>query len=289
MSKVRILNQALDSGSEDYLYHFGISKSLVDIPKQFGDVKFVCTGGSPTRMKLYAEMFAKENELQASKDLSSSDRFVMYKTGPVLWVNHGMGTPSLSIMIVELIKLLYYARATDVAVFRLGTSGGLGMPPGTVLISSGCFNGELQECYTQYILGKKVQRPTVLDQGLRKQLCEMAEQLKLPAEVGKTMTADCFYEGQGRLDGAFCEYTADDKFKFLQKLYDLGVRNLEMEATCFAAMFNRANIRAAVVCVTIVNRMKGDQVQLSEEDLLNFEMRPYKLVSSYIKQSMKHA
>ena len=23
--------------------------------------------------------------------------------------------------------------------------------------------------------------------------------------VGKTMAADCFYEGQGRLDGAICE------------------------------------------------------------------------------------
>ena len=33
-------------------------------------------------------------------------------------------------------------------------------------------------------------------------------------EMGKTMGADCFYEGQGRLDGALCAYNEDDKMPF---------------------------------------------------------------------------
>lgn len=49
--------------------------------------------------------------------------------------------------------------------------------------------------------------------------------------------------GQARLDGAFCEYTEQQKFAFLNRLYSLGVRNIEMEALCFASMFNRGNIR----------------------------------------------
>ena len=69
---------------------------------------------------------------------------------------HGMGGPSLSIMIIEIIKLLHYANAKNVTFFRLGTSGGLGVPPGTVLISSGAVNGEMQEYHIQYIMGKKV-------------------------------------------------------------------------------------------------------------------------------------
>ncbi|PIO55069.1 hypothetical protein TELCIR_23548 [Teladorsagia circumcincta] len=52
--------------------------------------------------------------MQCSENLSKSDRFVMYKTGPVLWINHGMGTPSLSIMLVEALKLLHHAKAKDV-------------------------------------------------------------------------------------------------------------------------------------------------------------------------------
>lgn len=37
-----------------------------------------------------------------------------------------MGIPSISIMLHELIKLLYHARCTDVTVIRIGTSGGIG-------------------------------------------------------------------------------------------------------------------------------------------------------------------
>ena len=41
---------------------------------------------------------------------------------------------------------------------------------------------------------------------------------------------------------------------------DNGVVNMEMEATVFAAMTHMAGIRAAVVCVTLLDRLKGDQV-----------------------------
>lgn len=39
---------------------------------------------------------------------------------------HGMGVPSISIMMHELIKLLHHAQCRDVVLFRLGTSGGVG-------------------------------------------------------------------------------------------------------------------------------------------------------------------
>lgn len=47
--------------------------------------------------------------------------------------------------------------------------------------------------------------------------------------MGKTMCAYDFYEGQGRLDGAFCEYTENDKMNYLKKLHNAGVVNIEME------------------------------------------------------------
>jgi len=37
-----------------------------------------------------------------------------------------MGVPSISIMLHELIKMLYHARCRDVIIFRIGTSGGVG-------------------------------------------------------------------------------------------------------------------------------------------------------------------
>lgn len=39
---------------------------------------------------------------------------------------HGMGVPSIAIMLHELIKLLYHARCSDVTIIRIGTSGGIG-------------------------------------------------------------------------------------------------------------------------------------------------------------------
>ena len=57
------------------------------------------------------------------------------------------------------------------------------------------------------------------------------------------MSTECFYEGQGRLDGAICEYTDADKQVFLQKLHGLGCRNIEMEAAMFAAFTTRLGIK----------------------------------------------
>ena len=48
---------------------------------------------------------------------------------------------------------------------------------------------------------------------------------------------------------------------YLNHVSDNGVVNMEMEATVFAAMTHMAGIRAAVVCVTLLDRLKGDQVR----------------------------
>uniref|UniRef100_A0A915B3I7 Nucleoside phosphorylase domain-containing protein n=1 Tax=Parascaris univalens TaxID=6257 RepID=A0A915B3I7_PARUN len=284
--KVRILNPILAQESDDHLYHFGITRRAMDLPKLFGDVKYVCCGGSAARLAHYAELFAKEIGVNLGKNLSNSDRYVMYKTGPVLWINHGMGVPSLSIMLVETIKLLHYAGASNVTFIRLGTSGGLGVQPGTLVVSSGAVNGELEEFHIQYVMGRRVKRPSILDERLKEELYILAKQINLPVEIGKTFCADDFYEGQARLDGAFCEYTKREKIDFLDRLYKNGVRNIEMEATCFAAMLHRAGIRGAIVCVTILDRMKGDQVDVEKSLYQEFEIRPFTLVKSFIKQQM---
>ena len=59
------------------------------------------------------------------------------------------------------------------------------------------------------ILGKKVQRPAIFDEKLNKELQAVATEHGIPSAIGKTMCCDDFYEGQGRLDGAICEYSVD--------------------------------------------------------------------------------
>uniref|UniRef100_A0A7E4VY66 PNP_UDP_1 domain-containing protein n=1 Tax=Panagrellus redivivus TaxID=6233 RepID=A0A7E4VY66_PANRE len=279
---VQATNPHLKTQAEDFLYHFGISKTSGDI-KSFKDIKIVCCGGSAGRFEMYAKQFGKDSGIPVSKNLSSSDRFVMYKTGPVLWVNHGMGVPSMSIMLNEVIKLLHYAEASDVSFIRIGTSGGVGVAPGTVVVSNGTLNGLFEEKHTQYIRRQVVKRDAVLDQSLAKELYDTGLRLGIPVENGMTLCADDFYEGQMRLDGAFCEYTAEDKFEFLKLLKEHGVRNIEMEATGFASFTKRANVKAGIICVALLNRLNGDQVTIPHDDYIKFEFRPFNIVCAFIQ------
>lgn len=60
---------------------------------------------------------------------------------------HGIGIPSMVVLLQEIIKLLSYAKAKDPIIFRIGTSGGLNLPPGSVVISSWAMNGSLKKSY----------------------------------------------------------------------------------------------------------------------------------------------
>lgn len=42
-------------------------------------------------------------------------------------IQHGMGIPSLAILLHEVFKLLAYAKCKGVVMLRLGTCGGIGM------------------------------------------------------------------------------------------------------------------------------------------------------------------
>lgn len=78
-----------------------------------------------------------------------------YKVGYILCVSHGMGMPSLSILLHEMYKLLYYAGClSKCTILRSGTCGGVGVEPGTVAITTGGVDPSLHPFYTQSTLGK---------------------------------------------------------------------------------------------------------------------------------------
>ncbi len=126
-----------------------------------------------------------------------------------------------------------------------------------------------------------VARPASVDAAITKELIEIGQDLPFEVVTGKTVCTDDFYEGnsgspqnqtrkenftfftvgQGRLDGAFCEFDEAQKMEYLRRLNEAGVKNIEMEATCFAALTHMAGIRSAIVCVTLLDRLNGDQVR----------------------------
>lgn len=283
------LNTHLKSFDEDFLYHISLGKNIDEIEKNFSDVKFVCMGGSPKRMHQFAMYIQKliGLKLPPGQSLSNiseaSDRYSMYKIGPVLSVNHGIGCPSMSILLHELIKLVHYAKCKDVTFFRLGTCGGVGVKPGTLVITNEAVDGMFRPEYRTIILGKEKIRPTKCNQELVKELLDLAEQSEQDVACGKTMCCHDFYEGQGRVDGAFCEYSLEDKMNFIKKCKENGVTNIEMESLCFTGLLNHANIKAAVVCVSLVNRLDGDQVSIPHDLNVEYQERPFRLIGQYIK------
>ncbi|XP_049881345.1 uridine phosphorylase 1-like isoform X2 [Pectinophora gossypiella] len=263
-----------------------------DLPALFGDVKFVCMGGTKYRMREFADYMRGILDLPRDTKLVNltkhSHRYAMYKAGPVLSISHGIGIPSMTILLQEVIKLMYYARVRDPIFFRIGTSGGLQIPPGSVVVSSWCLNGTLEKTYDIPVLGKMRHIPAYFDKRLAQEVSSAAGLDGFQAYIGGTLAADDFYRGQARLDGPFCDYTEEDKMSFLKKLAGLGVKNIEMEATAFAAYTREAGVRASDVCVTLVNRLEGDQVTPSKATLLEWQQRPMLVVGKYIKKYLSY-
>ncbi|CAN7979605.1 unnamed protein product [Ixodes pacificus] len=281
----------------DHLYHLALGTTTHDLKEMFGDLRFICMGGTPTRMQQFAH-FAKQFlgvKLPTGADLYDishySYRYSMYKIGPVLSVSHGMGAPSLSILMHEILKLVHYADCKNVVFIRIGTSGGIGIPPGSVVVSTGAVNGALREELEMHILGELVRRPTVIDNKLANDIVAVGRKAmpELNIVTGKTMCTNDFYEGQGRLDGAFCHFTKEKKFEFLERLQSLNVINIEMEATQFASMCHHAGVKGAVVCVTLLDRTQGDQVSTPKDVMLKWQEYPQKVVLHYIKHKLGHA
>ncbi|XP_003407132.2 uridine phosphorylase 1 [Loxodonta africana] len=292
---IRLLNPNIATMKEDVLYHFSLSTGTHDFPAMFGEVKFVCVGGSPRRMKAFSSYVAQELGLERPgvdhpNICAGTDRYAMYKVGPVLCVSHGMGIPSIAIMLHELIKLLYHAGCCNVTIIRIGTSGGIGLEPGSVVITQQAVDACFKPEFEQIVLGKRVVRSTQLDDQLAQELMRCSKELdEFPTVVGNTMCTLDFYEGQGRLDGAVCTYTEKDKQEYLRAAYAAGIRNIEMESSVFAAMCGACGLQAAVVCVTLLNRLDGDQINSPHEVLMEYQQRPQRLVGYFIKKCLTKA
>ncbi|KAF1661813.1 UNVERIFIED_CONTAM: Uridine phosphorylase 2, partial [Eudyptes robustus] len=251
---VHIKNPYLDLMEEDVLYHLDLGTKTHNLPAMFGDIKFVCVGGSPNRMRAFAHFMHKELGLMGDgEDLADicagTDRYAMYRAGPVLSISHGMGIPSISIMLHELIKLLHHAKCRDVTIIRIGTSGGLGIEAGSVVITDMAVDSSFKPRFEQVVLDDVVVRSTELDKDLAEELLACSKEIPdFRTLIGHTMCTYDFYEGQGRLDGALCSFSSEKKLEYLKRAYDAGVRNIEMESTAFAALCRLCGLKGESSC-----------------------------------------
>jgi uridine phosphorylase len=127
------LNRHLISMEDDYLYHLSLSKKDAEM---FSGVRYVVIGGSNDRMTAFAAIVAEQLGLGSAsvKSVGAHKRYVSFLVGPVFICSHGMGGPSISILLNEIAKLLIYANANAVWI-RMGTCGGIGLEEGSIAIT----------------------------------------------------------------------------------------------------------------------------------------------------------
>jgi len=276
----------------DILFHLGLTTESHDLKRMFGDVKFVCLGGSARRMESMAHYLMKELNLGEASAIhniaSGADRYALFKVGPILCANHGIGNPSMSILVNELIKLLDHADCTDVTFFRIGTCGGIGVNPGSVIITKQAFNETLKPEYCLPILGEIRSFSTEFDGKVQAKLLDASKVFSTSFNtiMANTVCMPDFYESQARRDGAFCDYSIEEKMAYMQKLLSAGVCNFEMESTAFGALVRRAGFKAAVICLVLVDRLKDDIPNQPEEVFKDWELRPQLVVAELLKREL---
>lgn len=164
-SFVKNKNINLNAMQQDFLYHLGLTK---EDASKFKDVKYVCIGGTNDRMTNFAKKLGDKFGFPVLS-IGIHKRYVLYHVGPCFVCSHGMGGPSISILLNEIAKLLNYAEANSVWI-RMGTCGGIGVNPGTVCISKQSVNGALEPYHSTIVLGKRVHRKAIFDEHVAKEV-----------------------------------------------------------------------------------------------------------------------
>ncbi len=232
------------------LYHLGFGRDDLGDPAP----KVALLSGDPERAKLIAaDYFASSQELSSHRGLNSY--LGTLGSLPVLSATSGMGAPSLSIIVNELVQLGIQT------IIRIGTSGSIQpqVTAGSVVISSAalCRQGAANDI-------APVEYPAVADPFLTVQLANTAQELGIDYHVGITASVDTFYEGQGRLGGANPHLLRSHQ-GMLEEYRRLNVLNFEMEAGTLFKMASVYGFRAATICGVIAQRSDAEEVLLDKK------------------------
>ena len=286
------LDGVVDGSHEDVYYHFGVA-STDPVLAKLRDVKAVIMAGSGGRIKEFAQRWSELNAGSEIVAFPKEDRFVTRYTAGVLFASHGMGMPSASIALQELMRMVFFLKAGDLdamdEVFwcRVGTSGGVGLPGGTVIVSSEGLMADLKPYRLlnggtgEYWFDGRF--PTATSQAI----IAANEHTDFEIVAAKTVAGNEFFLEQFRLDGAICLETPDTKMGWLRWLHDNGVANIVMEGAMLAGYLNWWGFsQFAMICCTLLNRLEGDQVTATAAQLHKYSEDSGVALFNYLAASL---
>lgn len=286
------LNGVLDGSHPDVYYHFGVS-SEDELLDELRGVKAVIMAGSGGRIKEFAQHWSDVNGGARIVAFPKDDRFVTRYTAGVLFASHGMGMPSASIALQELLRMIFFLKGGDheamdeVFWARVGTSGGVGLPGGTVVVTTEGVMADLKP----YRLLQGGEGTYWFDGTFPADVTAAIIAANvgsgLDVVAGKTVAGNEFFLEQFRLDGALRMETVESKMSWLQWLHSNGVRNIEMEGAMLAAYLNHWGFpNFAMICATLLNRLDGDQVTATPEQLHKYSEDSGVVLFNYLKATL---
>ncbi len=233
-------------------YHIGFG------PEDLGDnpPTLAILSGDPNRATLIARTkLSQVRTLSENRGLNSYLGFLP-NGRPVLSATSGMGAPSLSIVVNELVQVGIRT------IIRVGTSGSIqdDVLPGSVVISKAalCRQGAANDIAPP-------EYPASADPFLTVALVEAARRLGVDHALGITASVDTFYEGQERTASAN-PHLLRTLQGITEEYRNLRVLNYEMEAGTLFKMGNVYGFAAACICGIIAQRTRAEQPILEAKD-----------------------
>lgn len=235
-------------------YHIGFG--LEDLGQEPPVIALLC--GDPQR----AARIARETSgVVCQKTLSENRGLHSYlcrleNGAPFLAATSGMGAPSLSIVVNELVQVGIRT------IIRVGTCGSLTerVKAGSVVISQAalCRQGAAADI-------APVEYPAAADPFLTVALVEAARRLQVEHHLGVTASVDTFYEGQERSDSAHPNLLR--RLRGISEEYrQLNILNYEMESGTLFKMGLVYGFAAGCVCAVLAERLTGEQVLLERKE-----------------------
>lgn len=278
---------------EDVYYHFGVA-SHDPVLRRFRDVRAVILAGSGDRINELAQSWSHLRGGAGIICLPKEERFVTRYCDGVLFASHGMGMPSASIALQELMRMVFFLKGgshagmDEILWARVGTSGGVGLEGGAVVVTTEgvladlkpyrVLNGRSGELWFDGRFPGDVAEAVVAassDSGIR-------------VVAGRTVSTNEFYLEQFRLDGAVSIHSPEAKRAWLDWIHGNGVRNIEMEGAMIAGYLNHWGFsKFAMVCTTLLNRLDGDQVTATAEQLRRFSADSGTVMLNYLKSTLR--
>lgn len=239
--------------SGNRLYHIGFGRD--DLGSQPPNIALL--SGDPERARLIAQTYLQDVRLLSESRGLNSYVGNLPNGCSLLSTTSGMGAPSLSIVVNELVQLGIRQ------IIRVGTCGSIQahVPVGSIVISRAalCRQGAANDI-------APVEYPACADPFLTVALVNAARTLDVEYYLGVTASVDTFYEGQERTDSAN-PHLLRSLHGITEEYQRLNVLNYEMECGTLFKMAGVYDFAAACVCGVVAMRTSSENVLLEYKDV----------------------